>query len=244
VRRSQGRDEGKESMSIGRTVSGALAWTGLVIVIAVPAAEAVWSRMAPDQRGAARVDMAEVPSTPSAAAPAKPATAAPVGAATTASAAPADTKPANGGTALDDYLASGKPLPSYIKPPTGAVPAKPASTPAAPAKPVVASVAPAPQVKPAVEPTASVQPAQKPATTEASVAPASKPVSPPVAPQPVPAAQPNVAAVTPASPPKPKPVKPRTVTEADLKEWKSGTLADFLKARGLLTPDGGDASPQ
>jgi hypothetical protein len=40
--------------------------------------------------------------------------------------------------------------------------------------------------------------------------------------------------------PQPAPVRvahvvDRTVTEADLKDWKSGTLEDYLRAHGLLS---------
>ena len=163
---------------------GALAWAGLVFVIAVPSAEVVRSKLTPANANAATA-VAPVaaptkakPVVATAAPTAKPSSSkpAPAGAATTdvadAPAVPADP--------IKDYLAEGKPLPDYI-------------------------------------------------TTGKASAPAAAAAS-----QPAPAALPTTATTTASA--KPAVVRPKpTVTEADLKDWKSGTLEDYLRQHGLLT---------
>ena len=61
-----------------------------------------------------------------------------------------------------------------------------------------------------------------------------QPVVPDVPPVPMPA----------SARPKPQALTP-TVTEADLKDWKSGSLEDYLKAHGLLadSADNADIAP-
>ena len=135
--------------------------------------------------------------------------------------------PSGNDTALDKYLATGKPLPSYLK--ASPMPTNVASTAAPddgtrqpPAAPIVQPVG--------VAPTAG---AAQLASTDESGGVILSTDTPAAAPPPVPM---PVAA-------RPKIASQRLVTEADLKGWRSGSLADYLRQRGLLSPaDSGDGS--
>jgi hypothetical protein len=193
-------------------VTSGLAWAGLVVVVAVPAVEVVKSRLAPDDEVALASPLE----------PVKRPVATPVVERTeveeaAAASVPAITPSTAKGSALQQYLATGKKLPDYIT-------TAPSSTEKAPAPQVVAAV-----------------PAKPAATTPAPAAPAAA-SAPAIASVPAPPAAEQVAATNPAPAPvpmapaaRPKPAA-KIVTEADLKDWKSGTLEDFLKQRGLLTP--------
>jgi hypothetical protein len=218
-------------MSLRRKVTGALAWAGLAIVIAVPAAETVSSKLVPADNNAAVVGagtpktiavIAPVPATRPAAAIADAATekAAPAVAEVAPTAVTPVAASAGSDSALQQYLASGKKLPDYIT--TGSAHPAAASA-AAPAQPEPA-VLPAP----AATATASVAPAtatEPPTTAAETDAPAPAQQAAPPLPRPVKA--------------RPKPVQPE-VTDADLKDWKSGSLEDYLRQHGLLT--GADSS--
>ena len=225
-------------MTIVRQVTGVLAWAGLVVVIAVPAAELVLSKLnaltSPEVATATvaptpvavtpavpvAVKVATVPSQPVAVLVApKPAGepfVAPVAVASTAvngDSAPADP--------VKDYLASGKPLPSYLTPS-----AKGAST--GPTPEPVASAAPA-VVQTPVAATDALPAATDPTTT-GTVSVTTQP-----------AAAPEDDTTVAVAPPVPMPASARpkidpaaTVTEADLKDWKSGSLEDYLRQHGLL----------
>jgi hypothetical protein len=234
-------------MSLRRKVTGALAWVGLVIVVAVPAAELVSSRLVPMLTGGATANKLDVPAKPVATAPAaEPAPAAPIAVAPEAEAPaatpavvaskPAD-KPgaASNDTALDEYLSSGRTLPDYLTPgkakgnaarssgaPTAEPPAVPATT--------TADLPPAPPAAPPpAKPTAAASTVLPPleAGTPAEAAPAAE--TPAVA---------SVPAVGPVPLPakaRPKPVAAPIVTEDDFRGWKSGSLEDYLKQQGLLS---------
>ncbi len=257
-------------MELRRTLTGGLAWAGLVVVVAVPAVEIVRSKLVHERAGTvqtvaeieapalpsatvpvvpagekkaagiaakptvvvhaaapAAVSSAETPTMPVAATPSVKQTSVSTVATTTpvvpkavpskSSSLPASpvataatTTPSGNDTALDKYLATGKPLPSYLK----------ASPP--PAAPIVQPVG--------VAPTAG---AAQVASTDESGGVILSTDTPAAAPPPVPM---PVAA-------RPKIASQRLVTEADLKGWKSGSLADYLRQRGLLSPaDSGDGS--
>ena len=218
-------------MELRRQVTGALAWAGLVVIIAVPSAELVRAKFFSKGTASVTSDVAETPAVTAPAKPkAKPATVAIVPVApqpalktivvpaTTIATAPAD------GNAVKDYLSANKKLPDYI---TGSTSAKPVTGPA-PTQPLpaavpvpataVATIAPLPAaVAPVVVPPSAVAP-----TGVANVD--AQPIAPDVPPIPMPA----------SARPKPAAAVMPTVTEADLKDWKSGTLEDYLKAHGLL----------
>jgi len=236
-------------MSMRGKVTGALAWVGLVIVIAVPAAELVSSRLIPMLTGAsaAKVDSpaeavatapAETAKGEAATAEPTPAAVAPAAAAPkpeAVSAKPADKPHDSNDTALDEYLSSGRKLPDYLTAgkakgaPGSAAPA--AEAPAGPMNDTAATppVAPADTAAASIEPSATNADRPQPdaAASLDNAAPASEtPVvasAPPVVPVPLPAKA------------RPKPVVAPTVTEDDFKGWKSGSLEDYLKQRGLLS---------
>jgi hypothetical protein len=121
---------------------------------------------------------------------------------------------------VKDYLATGKTLPSYLTPSADGAPANPA--PSAPTAPTLD--------------TASVSTAAAPAAGVAAAAPAT--ITAVAAPPPPTVIADDPAPVTPPVPmpasarPKGEPAAP--VTEADLKDWKSGSLEDYLRQHGLL----------
>ena len=218
-------------MELRRQLTGALAWAGLVLIIAVPSAEFVRAKFFSKGTASVTTDVAETPAmtTPAKTKP-KPATVASVPVApqpalktivvpaTTIAAAPAE------GNAVKDYLSANKKLPDYI---TGSTSTKPVAS-TAPMQPLPAAVpAPATAVATIAPVPADVVPVAVPSS---AIAPGSvanvdiQPVIPDVPPIPMPA----------SARPKPAAVVTPTVTEADLKDWKSGTLEDYLKAHGLL----------
>ncbi|HTJ57088.1 MAG TPA: hypothetical protein VL418_05930 [Devosiaceae bacterium] len=146
---------------------------------------------------------------PIASAPPPPVKAAPVAVAAT-EAPPAASAPPVSQNPVKDYLATNKALPSYIT--------------SAPSKPVAATETPQPNsLTPAAQRLATrfdSAPSPGRASGAATSGVASEPQSVPL-PQPAPV---RVAHVV-----------DRTVTEADLKDWKSGTLEDYLRAHGLLS---------
>jgi hypothetical protein len=217
----------------------------LVIVIAVPAAETVSSHLL------ASVSPSAPASQPAAAAPklqpvaaskpvAKPApaivpkqvaetapvataqskvepAAAPAGPAVEAEARPAPAAPAAGKDVVKDYLAVNKTLPSYIV----SAPGKATTTQAAqPAELTPAAQRLAAKLASAPEPPGATLP-----PTETTAVASANPVVPKPEAPPLP--------MPPSARPKPQPVQ--TVTEADLKDWKSGSLEDYLKSHGLLS---------
>lgn len=222
-------------MSLRRKVTGALAWAGLVIVIAVPAAEAIRSRLVTDRIDLPGDTVATIAPAPQAAttrATGTAGTAAPPAPRPAVASRPApaatDVPPAVGvsdaapvaaraSDALDAYLASGKSLPDYIKP-----------GPARQAPPAAAAQAREDAGRDASPPAAAVDgapPAGAPSGAAAPVAVASAPAAAPPGDPPVPL--PAVA--------RPRPEPPRIVTESELDGWRSGTLEDYLRQQGLLS---------
>lgn len=217
-------------MELRRQLTGALAWAGLVLIIAVPSAEIVRAKFFSKDAVVVTSDVADTPVvTPAVKPKPKPATVAstapqPALKAITVPVTPIVVAPTNGGDAVKDYIAANKKLPDYITGSTSTKPVAsapvqqlPAAVPAA-APTAVATIAPAPTT---VVTPAPVTPTAVDPTSVASIEP--QPVIPDVPPVPMPA----------SARPKPQPVSP-TVTEADLKDWKSGSLEDYLKAHGLL----------
>jgi len=235
-------------MELRRQLTGALAWAGLVLIIAVPSAELVRAKFFSKGTGAVASDVADTPVvTPAVEPKPKPATIAsttpvapqPALKAITVPVTPIVAEPTNGGDAVKDYIAANKKLPDYI---TGSTSTKPvASAPVqqlpptvqASAPTAVATISPAPAVTAA--PTAvAVAPAPDAVDPSSVASVDAQPVVPDVPPVPMPA----------SARPKPQALTP-TVTEADLKDWKSGSLEDYLKAHGLLadSADNADIAP-
>ena len=241
-------------MSFPRKITGALAWVGLGIVVAVPAVEMVSSKFA-SNKPAEVAPVAEVKPAakqaviaeaapvvvPKAAVVVKPVVpAAPVASAKPAVVVPAAPAPQvaedalatadapSGGDAVKDYLAVNKTLPSYITPSSSVETADASAAEPAPITPAaqklastLASEPSANQTAATTSPAASVAAASPDQSVDTSVATADAPV------------------VTPAPVPMPVSARPKaapapTVTEADLKDWKSGTLEDYLRQHNLL----------
>lgn len=217
-------------MKLDGKVKGGLAWAGLVVILAVPAANMVVGNQ---NSGTANSAV-----TTSDASATKPLLKVP------AAAKPGATDPIQTASAtttedpVDKLLSKGKKLPSYISDGDGATPAKPsASTTDKPTTPV--------KLKP-ISPTTPI----KAPTEVAAVAPTETP------PVPLPRdARPKATAVA-SLPAAEKPlivdenkvrreenaaVEPfplsddEVVTGDQLEEWDSGSLADYLERKGLLS---------
>ncbi len=205
-------------MQIDRRVTNGLAWAGALLVVAVPSIDYLTGQFA-GANGAAPASIAVV----------EPATAADAG------------QVAAAGGVVDNFVQSGRPLPSYI---TGA----PATTPAP--KPVAVAPAPAPAPAAVATPAAPARPLivtdpVQVAALPPKIAPIPMPLS--MRPRPVIATQPLIID-TPTSAPIINPVAvapplepvyvppsvgraPAPVTAADLQDWESGPLSEFLARR-------------
>ena len=229
-------------MNIDRRITNGLAWAGVLLVVGVPTADLLSAQFmgnpaapAPAQIAVVRpvapipAPLSQRPAAPvakpaeqvAAVAPAKPvvAPATPVVAATKPVVAPA----AQTADAVDAFLQSGRQLPSYITDaPTTPAPQVAAT---APARPVITT-------PPAAQPSA-VDPIEVASIAPQKVAPTPMPLS--MRPQPLPVAlvrDPVVIppGLTPAQPPvvvRP----PANITAADLQDWETGPLSDFLAQR-------------
>ncbi len=231
-------------MPIDRRITNGLAWAGALFVVAIPAADAALRQFQarPGPQVALVEEVAETPTLPTpasqrpapvvasverpvvsqppavAAEPQEKPTAAPAAApdpVTTASA----TGPS--GDALDDFLKSGRPLPSYISDGGNAAPA------------AVASIDPAPSVKPA--PVA--KPAAAPVPEQVASVPRTRIVTfpTPVSERPASVPRSQVAVQPPLVIDTQTPVVVGTgtpvITASDLEEWESGPLSEFLARR-------------
>lgn len=248
-------------MKIDRRVTNGLAWAGVLLVVGVPTADLVSARFMGDRPSvqAAQVQpapqvaalqrvapipapLSQRPAAPAvqvaAVTPAKP-VAAPAPAkpieqvAVATPAKPVVTTPSQSSTqtasAVNSWLNSGKPLPSYIT--DESAPAQVVATPAR--TPIVTAPTTAPAAPDAIDPiqVASIGPAK--------VAPVPMPLSMrphPVTSVPVAIVQPEQSLIinTPGLAPRP----PANITEADLADWESGPLSEFLAQRQ------GQAAPQ
>ncbi len=218
-----------------RRITNGLAWAGAALIVAIPAADLIARQFSPG----AEPQVAVVQDAPVSAAPELPTPATDRPAPTTTTPAQTATNTASTGTsgdAVDSFIESGRPLPSYISN-GGGTPATPATNPAPAATPSPASTTPPVQ-------TAAVPPQQTQTTTPAPAA--TRPVitapravtgfptpvseRPRIATAPVPVPAPVV--TQPAAPPliinQPGPV----VTADDLNDWESGPLSEFLANRG------------
>jgi hypothetical protein len=241
-------------MKIDRRVTNGLAWAGVLLVVGVPTADllsaqfmgdstqvvapaqiAAVERIAPipaplSQRPASPATQvaAVAPARPAApvvtAAPAKPAEQVAVIAPAKPATAPAATPATQTNGAVDAWVNSGKPLPSYIT--EGAQPAQVAATP-----PVRTPIVTTPTTQPVITQPPAIDPVQVASIAQPKVAPVPMPLS--MRPQPV-AAMP-VAVVRPSglvvAPNASGPVPPANVSAADLEDWESGPLSEFLAQR-------------
>lgn len=230
-------------MKFDSKVKGGLAWAGLFVILAVPSADLLFGKpTTPAANLAITSDTAPVKDT-AAVKPIVPATK------TELKADPVQTAsvdtPAKSDDAVDTYLSKGKKLPAYISDADAAPAAKPA-TPALtlPVKqPVeVAALSPVQETPPVPLPR-SARPVAKVASVPVTPGPAEQPLiidetdlaqrqanlnqaDQPVERFPLSDGSDETAATD-----------DTVVTGDQLEEWDSGSLADYLAAKGLLSED-------
>jgi hypothetical protein len=216
-------------MKLSSKVTGALAWAGLAIIIAVPSAEMLTGK--PTAKANLTSDMDQM-QTASVKLVVKPAVT-----------VPATSEP------VKEFVRSGKKLPSYISD----VPV------VEEAVPVVeeATIKPVPVKKPGtvtINPDGTIAkdtPVAEPKTEVASVSPTQSVIAPtpypasmrPKAPVAAPLAteapliidENQVAARDPQVILPPADIEPPVITADELDEWDSGSLADYLERKGLMT---------
>jgi hypothetical protein len=211
-------------MKLDAKVKGGLAWAGLVVILAVPTADIFFGQPgAANATATAAVADTETAGRPGLKLPAaKPAMGTdPVQTASTGESAP-----------VDRFLKSGKKLPSYISDAdevqTMPVPVvvKPMAPVTAPTR--VATVAPVEQTPPVPLPRSA-----RPQTTAVATLPRQE--APPLIVNELPVS--NQAAVDRF----PLSDGGQVITSDQLEEWDSGSLANYLERKGLLS---GDSQPQ
>jgi hypothetical protein len=250
-------------MPIDRRITNGLAWAGAFLVVGVPTADLLSAQFLGDKAAPPAAQIAVV--TPQNVAPVpapqsqRPPAPKPVEVAAVKPAAPAPApasspaKPvAPSADAVENFVQSGKPLPSYI---TDAPAPKPMETAAVkPAAPAPAPAPVAPQPAPVAQPqiaAAAPVPVRTPIITQPALAtPATDPIQtaaipPKVAPTPMPLSmRPRPAIVAAANqqtgfavnepvfvPPTVQPMPPADITAEELEDWETGPLADFLARR-------------
>ncbi|RYE88030.1 MAG: hypothetical protein EOP19_02610 [Hyphomicrobiales bacterium] len=229
-------------MKLNPKVTGALAWTGLVVVLAVPAADMLIGK--PDVKAnlTATTDNVQTSAVTPAARPAIKAVVPPVETA------------AAGADPVADFVKSGKKLPSYISG-SDAPATETASVPAAPVrKPGTVTINPDGTIeKPAVTvPSVTTPAAPEVATVNPNtIAPVPLPASARPRPQtvttlPAPTEAPliideNQVAGTGPVPPADIAPDDQFVTGDQLDQWDSGSLADYLARKGLMSDASGAA---
>lgn len=221
-------------MKLNPKVTGGLAWAGLILILAVPSADML---MKPEGESASRIT-SDMDAIRTSSVTPRPADAAKATSATGA----------EGGDPVDSYLASGKKLPSYISDAPGAVaskepvktpklvvPAGPATQTAGPTLEVASTDAAAPAVAPKPYP-ASMRP--KAATAPATVVAEEEPLV--LDEDVVKRREAAVAAVLEDDMDVGGPAD--FVSGDELEEWDTGSLAEYLERRGLMSDSAQQAS--
>lgn len=242
-------------MKLNSKLTGGLAWAGLIVVLAVPAADMLMGR----DKGATGTDAIRTAAVPAAATKAPVATTAPAPVKVPA----IETAAVKGADPVDTYVQSGKKLPSYISD----APTEVASEKPAPATKLVVPGVPTTTtaVRPPVETTGTVKPVDvanvkemRPDLVAPIPYPASKRPRVPLTASPA-ATVPVVAATE-------KPLivdegvvqrrdeavarvldddalPPRRVEADQLEQWDSGSLADYLERKGLMSGQAQASNP-
>lgn len=260
-------------MPFDRRITNGLAWAGAFVVVAIPAADVALRQMSPQDAPQVAVveTQVETPAlpTPVSQRPAEvvaetpaPAAAAPAGMQKPAPAPAAQPTPATdtvttaaarpaSNDAVDDFLNSGRTLPSYISDGgTAAAAPKPAAPAAASAPPHAKPVTSAPG--PAASPAAPAEQVAALPRTKTVTFPTPVSERPPSVPAAQVATQPPLVIDTapglgvPTRPPvmtseRPPVVAapgPSVITASDLEDWESGPLSEFLARR-----QGGSTQP-
>jgi hypothetical protein len=212
-------------MKLDGKVKGGLAWAGLVVILAVPAANLVVGNPTGTAANAVTADATAT----------KPVLKLP--AAKPAATDPIETASITGEDPVDKLLAKGKKLPSYISDGDSAATAKPMAPvtlkPVSPTTPIKAPTEVATVAPTETPPVPLPRTARPPATAVASLPAAEKPLI--LDEKKV--QQQESAAV------EPFPLSDdEVVTGDELEEWDSGSLADYLERKGLLSQTSADDS--
>ncbi len=203
-------------MKIDPKLKGGLAWAGLFVILAVPAANILFGGQSDASTPTLTSDTRAVNVKP--AVPALKLD-------------PVETASVGAKDAVDALLQKGKKLPSYISDGDSAAAPKPLKvTPVVPVAPAETAVA---AVDPAVQPPVPLPRSARPQWTAVATAPAPK--APSAVEEPLILDEEQVAAVErfPLSDD-----GTSVVTGDQLEEWDSGSLADYLERQGLLNEDG------
>ena len=229
-------------MKFDSKVKGALAWTGLFVILAVPSADLLFGKdQAPAANLAVTSDTAQLkPVVPAAKPELK------LDPVETAS---VSTPAARTDDAVETYLEKGKKLPAYISDADSAPAVKPA-TPVTVTKPVdVAAINPVQVIPPVPLPRNARPVAKAPVVASVPVTPSTQPLiidetylndrqanlNQPTAPlEPFPLSDGDQAFADDET----------VVTGDQLEEWDSGSLADYLARQGLLADDVDQQSAQ
>lgn len=228
-------------MKINPKVTGALAWTGLVLVLAVPAADMLGGK--PEAKANLTSDTDQV----------QTATITPVAKPAGKPVVPALETAATGADPVTDFVKSGKKLPSYISGndspavETATVPATPVK------KPGTVTINPDGTIDMPVTTLPATTGSEAATIKPDAIAPVPLPAS--ARPQrqtvttlPTPAEAPliideNQVATTGPLPPADIAPGDQLVTGDELEEWDSGSLADYLARKGLMSDASGNAAP-
>ena len=215
-------------MKLDAKLKGGLAWAGLVVILAVPSADILLGK----SNGSATANTASV-ATPTKTAVTKPVLAKPQGGVD-----PIETASLDGKDPVKVYIDKGKKLPSYISDAdsASATPVKTAPATTDAAKPAeVASVSPNTETPPVPMPRSA-----RPKWTNTAATPAEE--------KPLIIDESKVAAVAPEAPVEPFPLSDTEQAAApeigsdQLEEWDSGSLADYLARKGLLSDNSASQS--
>ncbi|WP_423067434.1 hypothetical protein [Devosia sp. CN2-171] len=209
-------------MKLDGKVKGGLAWAGLVVILAVPAADMMFGKSGGNTAATAVTADASATATGTKAPALKPAVATD----------PIQTASVQEAPAVDKFLKSGKKLPSYISDADEVQPvATTAPTTKAPAtKPPVGVTAPtAVAAAPAETPPVPLPRSARPQTTQVASLPAEE--KPLIIDEPTVKQPPQQAAVDPF----PMSDQGDVVTGDQLEEWDSGSLAEYLERKGLMS---------
>jgi hypothetical protein len=232
-------------MKLNSKLTGGLAWAGLVVVLAVPSADMLTGNSG-DAAANLTSDMDAIRTATVVAPEPKPVTSRPAAAAETTVAAAGGSDPV-----VDAYINSGKKLPSYISDaPAEVASGKPATT----TKLVVPGAQPAPATDdmevasiPTIEPAtvapvpypASMRPAAPSTAIPTELAAVEEPNQPLIIDEDlVQRREEAVARVLDDD----RPANRRIIEGDELEEWDSGSLADYLERRGLISGDRDEAS--
>jgi len=224
-------------MKFDSKVKGALAWTGLFVILAVPSADLLFGKdTGPSANLAITSDTAQVK-------PVVPATKSELKADPVQTASIATPK-ANSGDAVDTYLNNGKKLPAYISDAETAPAVKPAAPVTVKAPVEVAALSPVQETPPVPMPRSARPVVKAPVVASVPAAPAAG--EQPLIIDETDLAQRQANLTQPDAPVEPFPLSDGSdqasndqpvVTGDQLEEWDSGSLADYLAAKGLLNDD-------